>query len=157
MSAGGLPNRQGGRHAARVVGLLCVAALGILLVVTRCDERGERSGDAIDAATEALRQGLVGDPERLADARTGFAEASAGVVFTPYPLFALEVVEVLAEARLDRAALTRVAEPARPVFLAWLEGRFEDALVLAAKLPIESGGEHLARLARDLVRVSKGM
>jgi hypothetical protein len=142
--------------AARVVGLLIVAALGVALVVARCGGREERSGENIEAATRALRFALSGEPERFEEARTGFAEASAGVVFSPYPLFSLEVVELLAQARHDRAALTRVAEAARPVFGAWLDGRFEDALVLAAKLPIESGGEHLARLARDLVRISEG-
>ncbi|HRE91875.1 MAG TPA: hypothetical protein PK095_22335 [Myxococcota bacterium] len=145
-----------GNTAARVVGVLIIAALGVALVVLRCGGRGERSGEAIEAATRALRLGLSGDAAGMAQARTGFAEASAGVVFSPYPLFALEVVEVLGQAQGDRAALTRVLEAARPVFVAWLEGRFEDALVLAAKLPVDSGGEHLARLARDLVRVSKG-
>lgn len=146
-----------GSPAARVVGLLVVAALGIGLVVTRCVGRRGQSSDTIGAATRALRLGLGGEPDRFDEARAAFAEASAGVVFEPYPLFALEVVEVLAEARLDRAALTRVAESARPVFVAWLEGRFEEALVLAAGLPVDSGGEHLVRLARDLVRVSKEM
>lgn len=146
-----------GSPAARVVGLLVVAALGIGLVVTRCVGRGGQSSDTIEVATRALRLGLGGEPGRFDEARAAFSEASAGVVFEPYPLFALEVVEVLASARVDRSSLTRVAEAARPVFVAWLEGRFEEALVSAAKLPVEGGGEHLARLARDLVRVAKGM
>lgn len=141
------------RNAARVVGLVVVVALGVGLVVTRCVDRGDRSFESVEAATLALRAGLGGDAAGFGVARERFAAAAAGVVFEPYPLFALEVVEVLVAARDDKAALLRVAEGARPVFQAWLEGRFEDALVLAAKLPASGGGGHLARLAQDLVRV----
>ena len=138
---------------ARVVGLLVIVALAGGLVAQRCAVSGRHADTKLDDGLRALRTALETDGDGFGRARRSFAEAAGGVVFEPYPLFALEVVGVLSEARERPDALERVAVAARPTFQAWLDGRLEDALVAAARLPVEDGVEMLARLARDLVRV----
>lgn len=137
--------------AARIVGGILLFGVALSLVWLRCGSASEHSEASQDAAARALRAALDGDTGAFDRARTLYAEGAR--LFEPYPLFALEVVEVLSQATTDPAALAKVAEAARPTFIAWLERRYEDALVAAAKLPMAQGGELMVRLARDLVRV----
>ncbi len=149
MSPGSRPSQR----YSRIVGAVLLLGLGLSLLVLRCGKAADQAEETQLVAARALGAALGGDPEAFHRARSLYAEGAR--LFEPYPLFALEVVEVLRAARTDPAALSKVADGARPVFVAWLEGRLEDALVLAAKLPAADGGELMARLARDLVRAGR--
>jgi len=127
--------------------LLGVAAS---LVFVRCHHQADRGRDWLAHGVGELAAGLHGDPTAFGRAQDALAKAAGGVVFDPYPVMVLEASRLLAG---PESGLDAVAAQVRPIFVAWRERRFEEALVAAAGLPETlSGASMVARLATELVR-----
>jgi hypothetical protein len=149
------------RALSRGVGAAIIVALAVGLVIVRCRDGGERGRRWRDEGVRALLAGLEGERAGFARAEEAFAKGAGGVLFDPFPVFALEVSRVLDEltgrpAGVDLADAFEVSEvspEARPVFLRWVERRYDLALVEAARLPDTlAGAGLLMELASGLVR-----
>lgn len=149
------------RALSRGIGATIIAALAIGLVIVRCRDGGERGRQWSDEGVRSLLAGLEGEREAFARAEAAFAKGAGGVLFDPFPVFALEATRILDEVtgRPDGVdvgvalEVSGVSPEARPVFLRWVERRYDLALVEAARLPDTLAGARLVvELATGLVR-----
>ncbi len=134
------------RRLHRVVGLSIVIALAAGFLISRLNLHERTTSTDLEDGLTALRYALDGETSSYDRAERAFSGAAGNVVFDAFPLFALEMTRLLRSASPLPAAVGPVVEALRA-------RRFEDALVLASKLPPElSGRDHLLRLVSELHR-----
>ena len=139
------PTNRTARTAGKVTTLLLVA-LGVFVVLQRCDQMRDRADEYTSRGLDAWARQLQAEPLELNEAISAFEEAARASVDASYPLFYLSAAEEVLGRR----------EYGAPPSTAWIEaldalraGDLDDAL---RRFQTIGGENHRATLYVRLVR-----